>query len=228
MQEWWWLWFQFSSFPSCWWEGFSCPLKQCIGYTTPSSIYRCSDMVLKEWSMPNTRITLWFSTELPPISSELDIISRYFLSYSDFFYCSSHPYGCHRILHQSFSTHRHVFYQQSYHFETENTRKCPDPQNASFRQKIIQLQTTSLQANPSRKWSARRQVLKKWLFEQYQYNIYAMMFLDESEGVLMGLNHSFVLPDPVGPPVHIEDDEGKTSCILVRHLIVPGFIGVRP
>ena len=55
-----------------------------------------------------------------------------------------------------------------------------------------------------------------------------MMFLDESEGVLMGLNHSFILPDPVGPPIHVEDDEGKTSRVLVRHLIVPGFIGVRP
>ena len=55
-----------------------------------------------------------------------------------------------------------------------------------------------------------------------------LCLLDESEGVLVGLDHSFVLPDPIGPPVHVEDDEGNASRIFVGNLIVPRFIGVRP
>lgn len=44
----------------------------------------------------------------------------------------------------------------------------------------------------------------------------------------MRLCDSLILPDAVGPPVYVENQQRKAKSILVWHLILPRFVLLRP
>jgi hypothetical protein len=51
---------------------------------------------------------------------------------------------------------------------------------------------------------------------------------DESEGIGMCFQNSFVLSNSISSPVDVEEENGKSDGVLVGHLIVPGLIFLWP
>jgi hypothetical protein len=51
---------------------------------------------------------------------------------------------------------------------------------------------------------------------------------DESDGIGVCLSDSFILSDPVSAPVDVEKQQGEANSVLVRDLILPGLVLLRP
>ncbi len=51
---------------------------------------------------------------------------------------------------------------------------------------------------------------------------------DVSDGIGVCFSDAFIFSNSVGTPVDVEEQHGKTNCIFIRDLVLPGFVFLWP